>query len=92
MLLSPTLRKIVTAALLLPAGVMANSSYADCAADKAHSAVLDDAKWQIVHEAKHLQQRSEHDIVRHAPDGETHNRLSRRAFYGQQASVAIIEL
>ncbi|MEO1203023.1 MAG: hypothetical protein AAFX10_09955 [Pseudomonadota bacterium] len=92
MLLSPTLRKIVTAALLLPAGVMANSSYADCGADKASSAVLEHAEWRIVHEAKHEQQRSEHDIERHAPDGETHNRLSRRDFYGRQASVAIIEL
>ncbi len=92
MLLSPTLRKIATAALLLPAAVVANSSYADCASDKSYSTLLEGEHWQLVREAEYKNGRSERVAVPDESKRVSDGRLSRRDFYGRQAPIAIIEL
>ena len=91
MLLSPTLRKIMTVALLLPAAVLANSSYADCAPERSYSVELDGDRWQLEYEVAH-KQRAERVIALSPEAGKQNGRLSRRDFYGQKAPVAIIEL
>ena len=87
MLLSPALRKIMTALLVLPAGVIATSSYADCSST-ARASEYADAEWSLV-----AGERSdEASLEARAGAIRSGKRLSRRDFYGDEAAAAVIDI
>jgi len=85
MLLSPVLRKITTALLVLPAGVIATSSYADCSST-ARTIEYANAEWSVVADAA----AEEASAEAHGAAAHSSKRLSRRDFYGDEAPPAAI--
>ena len=84
MMLTATLRKVMTAALVLPAGVTATSSYADCGPAKDAIAPGAAAPTAIM-----LESAAKPTKIQTTVKG---GRLSRTAFYGDEVAVSISEL
>jgi hypothetical protein len=90
MILTPMLRKTLTVCLLLPIGLAANSSLADCPSD------ADKMRLAKAHEAAAVEfdRKDAHGRHRDATPARIvkGGRLSRVAFFGDEQAAAIVEL